>query len=128
MKFNHYSIIYSIHVEFGIYIFFVIPQSFDNNGFSDFDYEDMHLTNAIDLYHDDHDSGYQEPHEVIGTLNRHLTASRLMVSSPTRIEHPNMPPLNAHPHRSHAGTMSRKSTLTRRTTEMLNYYGQGSQI
>lgn len=88
----------------------------------------MHLTNAIDLYHDDHDSGYQEPHEVIGTLNRHLTASRLMVSSPTRIEHPNMPPLNAHPHRSHAGTMSRKSTLTRRTTEMLNYYGQGSQI
>lgn len=90
----------------------------------------MHLTNAIDLYHDDHDSGYQEPHEVIGTLNRQLNASRLMVSSPTRIEHPNMPPLNVHPTlRSHAnGTMGRKSTLTRRTTESLNYYGQGTNI
>lgn len=92
----------------------------------------MNLTNAAELYHDDHDSGYQEPHEVIGTLNRNLNSSRLLVSSPTRIEHPNIPPLNIHPHRMHANgtlTLNKKSTLTRRTTETLNYYGsQGNNI
>lgn len=108
-------------------------QSFDNSGFSDFDYEDMHLTNAAELYHDENDSGYQEPHEVLATLNRnpHLNTSRFMVSSPTRIEHPNMPPLNIHPHRAHNSgtlTMNKKSTLSRRTNEVLNYYGQGSNI
>lgn len=90
----------------------------------------MHLTNAAEFYHDENDSGYQEPHEVIGTLNRTLNHNaRLMVSSPTRIEHPNMPPLNAHPLRAHnSGTLNKKSTLSRRTNEMLNYYGQGSNI
>ena len=109
-------------------------QAFENNGYSDFDYEDMHTTNA-ELYHDENDSGYQEPHEVISTLNRAHNARHLMVSSPTRIEHPNIPPLNqlVHSHRSgssslSAQTMSRKATLSRRTTETLNYYGQGSNM
>lgn len=110
-------------------------QAFENNGYSDFDYEDMHTTNA-ELYHDENDSGYQEPHEVISTLNRAHNTRHLMVSSPTRIEHPNIPPLNqlVHSHRSgsssssSAQTMSRKATLSRRTTETLNYYGQGSNM
>lgn len=104
-------------------------QAFENNGYSDFDYEDMHTTNA-ELYHDENDSGYQEPHEVINTLNRHHHA-RLMVSSPTRIENPNIPPLNSlnvYPHRSSSLTANRKATLSRRTTETLNYYGQGSNM
>lgn len=92
----------------------------------------MHTTNA-ELYHDENDSGYQEPmmrqepHEVINTLNRHHHA-RLMVSSPTRIENPNIPPLNVYPHRSNSLTANRKATLSRRTTETLNYYGQGSNM
>lgn len=90
----------------------------------------MHTTNA-ELYHDENDSGYQEPHEVINTLNRHHHHhhhARLMVSSPTRIENPNIPPLNIYPHRSSSLTANRKATLSRRTTETLNYYGQGSNM
>lgn len=113
----------------------------------------MHTTNA-ELYHDENDSGYQEPHEVINTLNRHHPHhphhphhshhqthqpqqhhhphhQRLMVSSPTRIENPNIPPLNTlhpYPHRSGSLTANRKATLSRRTTETLNYYGQGSNM
>lgn len=109
----------------------IAPQAFENNGYSDFDYEDMQHTTNAELYHDENDSGYQEPHEVINqsTLNR-IHHARLMVSSPTRIEHPNIPPLNVHvhPHRSGSLTASRKATLSRRTTETLNYYGQGSNM
>ncbi|KAH8343100.1 hypothetical protein KR059_005114, partial [Drosophila kikkawai] len=43
-------------------------KSFDNNGFVDYDYEDP--TPLMDSYHDDMDSGYQEPHEVTGSLKR----------------------------------------------------------
>lgn len=107
-----------------------VLQAFENNGYSDFDYEDMHTTN-VELYHDENDSGYQEPHEVISTLNRHHHP-RAMVSSPTRIEHPNIPPLNVlvhpHPHRNNSLTVNRKATLSRRTTETLNFYGQGSNM
>lgn len=50
----------------------------------------------MDSYHDDMDSGYQEPQEVIGTMTR--ASPRLRhVSSPTRIEHPNIAPLNYYP-------------------------------
>lgn len=114
---------------FGFLSLLASLQAFENNGYSDFDYEDMHTTNA-ELYHDENDSGYQEPHEVIGTINRHHHHhnARLMVSSPTRIEHPNIAPLNVHPHRSGTLTTSRKATLSRRTTETLNYYGQGSNM
>lgn len=94
-------------------------KSFDNNGFTDFDYEDVNMAN--ELYHDDHDSGYQEPHEIVSTMNRN--SPRLLVSTPTRIENPNIPPLNMHPHRNGTLTLNKKSTLTRRTSESLNYYG-----
>lgn len=99
---------------------FLCLQSFDNNGFTDFDYEDP--ANLSDFYHDDHDSGYQEPQEVIGTLNRVIP--RPLVSSPTRIEHPNIPPLNMHPHRSHNGTLTlnKKSTINRRINDAMAAY------
>lgn len=66
------------------------------------------------------DSGYQEPHEIMGTLSR--SSPRPLVSSPTRIEHPNIPPLNMYPHRGGTGTtanlllgtLNKKSTLNRR--------------
>lgn len=96
-------------------------QTFDNNGFTDFDYEEM--ANLAEFYHDDHDSGYQEPQEVLGTLNRALP--RPLVSSPTRIEHPNMPPLNAHPIRSHNNntlTLNKKSTINRRISDAMAAY------
>lgn len=93
-------------------------QSFDNSGFIDYDYEDP--TPLIDAYNtDDMDSGYQEPHEIVGTLSR--CSPRPLVSSPTRIEYPNIAPLNMHPHRNHTGTlgsmigtMNKKTTLSRR--------------
>lgn len=94
-------------------------KSFENNGFTDFDYEDF--ATVADLYHDDHDSGYQEPHEVIGTINRN--GIRPHVSSPTRIEHPNIPPLNIHPHHRSHSTLNKKSTLSRRTSDSLSAYG-----
>lgn len=86
----------------------------------DYDYEDP--TPLMDSYHDDLDSGYQEPQEVIGTLGR-------QISTPTRIEHPNILPLNSNPRSyntmnhnhmngSAYGTMnSKKSTPSRRISD-----------
>lgn len=118
-------------------------RSFDNSGFSDFEYEVMNAAiNRTDSFiHDDRDSGYQEPHEVISTLNRN--SPRPIVSTPTRIEHPNIPPLNMHPHphshsHSHRGhssgsggggvtlTPQKKSTLGRRTNDAINMYGSAN--
>lgn len=108
-------------------------RSFDNSGFTEFDYEEMSAAmNRTDSFiHDDRDSGYQEPHDVISTLNR--SSPRPVVSTPTRIEHPNIPPLNMHPHRGHghssgAGggpyTPQKRSTLSRRTSDVtMNMYG-----
>ena len=62
------------------------------------------------------DSGYQEPHEIMGTLSR--SSPRPLVSSPTRIEHPNIAPLNMFPHR---GTLNKKSTLSRRISDGTAY-------
>ncbi|XP_055596635.1 uncharacterized protein LOC129746780 [Uranotaenia lowii] len=92
--------------------------SFENNGFVDYDYEDP--TPLMESYNnfDDMDSGYQEPQEVIGTLNR----NRSIVSSPTRIENPNLAPLNMYPtHRSNATLNSKKNaTLSRRISDIKN--------
>lgn len=92
--------------------------SFENSGFVDYDYEDP--TPLMESYNtfDDMDSGYQEPHEVIGSLNR----TRSIVSSPTRIEHPNLAPLNLYPtHRSN-GTLNKKNTtLSRRISDIKNW-------
>lgn len=105
-------------------------RSFDNSGFTDLDYEEMNAAmNRTDSFiHDDRDSGYQEPHEVISTLNRN--SPRPVVSTPTRIEHPNIPPLNMHPHRGHSsgGTLipQKKSTLVRRPSDAINVYGSAN--
>ncbi|XP_037921611.1 uncharacterized protein LOC119658338 [Hermetia illucens] len=97
-------------------------KSFDNNGFVDYDYEDP--TPLMDSYHDDLDSGYQEPHEVIGTLSR--SSPRPLVSSPTRIENPNIPPLNMYPHnRNPNGTLNKKTTLSRRISDASSYSAAG---
>lgn len=85
----------------------------------------------MDSYHDDLDSGYQEPQEVIGTLQR--ASPRPLVSSPTKIDNPNIPPLNIYPHRSNTAlqsnntnstTLNRKTTLTRRISDASSYSGQ----
>ncbi|ETN65571.1 hypothetical protein AND_002656 [Anopheles darlingi] len=118
--------------------------SFENSGFVDYDYEDpTPLMESYGAGHfDDMDSGYQEPQEVLGaSLNRsnaNTTINRsTIVSSPTRIEHPNMAPLNLYPtvqsqHRSGtlSSTMGRKSlggsggsttgTMSRRISDIKN--------
>lgn len=77
----------------------ISKQSFDNNGFIDYDYEDLAYHSDLDI-----DSGYQEPQEVLSGLNGGGTLSRgsprPLVSSPTRIEKPNMAPLNMYPMRT----------------------------
>lgn len=106
-------------------------KSFDNSGFVDYDYEDP--TPLMESYHDDLDSGYQEPQEVLHTLQR--VSPRPVVSSPTRIDNPNMAPLNYYPsHRSNhhlntntlqsnhsAATLNRKATMTRRISDASIY-------
>ncbi|XP_055713487.1 uncharacterized protein LOC129807910 [Phlebotomus papatasi] len=102
-----------------------VKSSFDNSGFVDYDYEDP--TPLIESYHNnldeiDMDSGYQEPQEVVGTLSR--GSPRPHVSSPTRIEHPNIAPLNLYPHhRSTHNTLNKKSTLSRRISDVSTPYG-----
>lgn len=66
------------------------------------------------------DSGYQEPQEILETLSRN--SPRPLVSSPTRIEHPNMAPLNMaplnmYPHSRYTGTLNKRPTIHRRTSE-----------
>ncbi|CAH0553384.1 unnamed protein product [Brassicogethes aeneus] len=98
--------------------------SFDNSGFVDYDYEDpAPLIETYQLNTMEND-GYQ----IIdnsdmrcaslggGTLRRGLPAPfRPRVSSPTRIEHPNLPPLNLNPHNSN--TFKRNGTLSYKTIE-----------
>lgn len=102
-------------------------RSFDNSGFTDLDYEAA-MNRTDSFIHDDRDSGYQEPHEVISTLNRN--SPRPIVSTPTRIEHPNLPPLNMHPHRGHCSgstlTPQKRSTLGRRTSDTIHMYGSAN--
>lgn len=70
---------------------------------------------------DDMDSGYQEPQEIISTFSRKTTSNaRTLVSSPTRIENPNIAPLNMYPHRgtlNNNGTL-KAATLSRRISDL----------
>ncbi|XP_030379826.1 uncharacterized protein LOC115628027 [Scaptodrosophila lebanonensis] len=96
-------------------------KSFDNNGFVDYDYEDP--TPLMDSYHDDMDSGYQEPHEVIGSLKR--SPLRTLVSSPSGSD---LPKMNGGPSLSSNQTtsslsMSRKTTLSRRISDASSHNG-----
>lgn len=77
------------------------PVSFDNTGFVDSDSQTplMESYQLNELVESDVASNS-------GTLKK---SPRPRVSSPTRIEHPNLPPLNLHPHRSF-----RRATVQRR--------------
>lgn len=91
-----------------------MQSTFENNGFVDYDYEDPtpligSNTNILD---NDLDSGYQEPQEITHNLSNNTRSSpmisstastlqrqqRHLVSTPTRIINPNIPPLNSNPH------------------------------
>ncbi|KAG5891940.1 hypothetical protein JTB14_002217 [Gonioctena quinquepunctata] len=50
----------------------------------------------------------------LNTMRRSLPISRPRVSSPTRIEHPNLPPLNLYPHK---GTLKKNGTLNYKAVE-----------
>lgn len=94
---------------------YILQNTFENNGFVDYDYEDpTPLIGSNNVLDNDLDSGYQdyqEPQEI----NHHLknqcrsspmissTASTLqrqrpIISTPTRIINPNIPPMNSNPH------------------------------
>uniref|UniRef100_A0A182YDU1 Uncharacterized protein n=1 Tax=Anopheles stephensi TaxID=30069 RepID=A0A182YDU1_ANOST len=106
--------------------------SFENSGFVDYDYEDPTPLMESYAHFDDMDSGYQEPQEVLGSLNRAGTATNrtaTLISSPTHIENPNMAPLNLYPTMLSA-TMGRKmhgnaassagGSLSRRISDIKN--------
>lgn len=81
-------------------------KAFENSGFVDFDYEDP--TPLMESYNtDDMDSGYQEPQNLSGSFND--CSLRTYVSTPTRIDNPNMTPLNLYQSRSTLdGSLSNK--------------------
>lgn len=140
---NHYETVEAMNYKTAMHEKFTYPMqishfekkipdksSFDNSGFVDYEYEDP--APLIESYQmDDMETCYQEPDinpycivnqlpiENLGTLRR--GGSRPLVSSPTRIEHPNMPPLNMYPHRP-GGTL-RKPSHSRRVSDSNSYNG-----
>lgn len=127
--------------------------SFDNSGFVDYDYEDpTPLIESYQLNDIDHDVnpyaeveiGHNTAHinqinNTLGSLRR-AAQVRPRISSPTRIENPNMPPLNLHPHSgnpnggythrnsgisnslsSHSGQTLRRGTLSRRGSDISTF-------
>ncbi|KAL0275456.1 UNVERIFIED_CONTAM: hypothetical protein PYX00_003294 [Menopon gallinae] len=77
------------------------PISFDNTGFVDSDsqtplMESYQLSELVES-------------DAVSNSSTLKKSPRPRVSSPTRIEHPNLPPLNLHPHRS-----MRRATMQRR--------------
>lgn len=105
--------------------------SFDNSGFVDYDYEEP--APLIESYRlaELEGAGFVGNTDMrcaslgLGSLRRGVplgVALRPRVSQPTRIEHPNLPPLNLYPH----STLSRKGALNYRmpdTTATLPKYG-----
>ncbi|KAI8035352.1 hypothetical protein M5D96_011900 [Drosophila gunungcola] len=92
-------------------------KSFDNNGFVDYDYEDP--TPLMDSYHDDMDSGYQEPHEVTGSLKR--SAMRTMDSSTN--DTPTSAGSNHSNQNGNSKSINRKTTLSRRISDASSQNG-----
>lgn len=106
-----------------------LKTSFENSGFVDFDYEDP--TPLMESYNtDDIDSGYQEPQNLNGsTYDGSLRGQ--YVSTPTRIDNPNLTPLNLyHQQQTHdssrnnldvisTGTIgNKKGTISRRVSDL----------
>ncbi|KAJ8965287.1 hypothetical protein NQ317_001999, partial [Molorchus minor] len=102
--------------------------SFDNSGFVDYDYEDP--TPLIESYQlNSMEAADSSHYQMLGntdmrcaslgigtnTLKRHVPIIRPRVSSPTRIEHPNLPPLNLYPHKGN--TLKKNSSLNYRTID-----------
>ncbi|XP_018565484.1 uncharacterized protein LOC108906654 [Anoplophora glabripennis] len=94
----------------------------------DYEYEDP--TPLIESYQMNNMENMESPHyQILGntdmrcaslglgtnTLRRGIPISRPRVSSPTRIEHPNLPPLNLYPHKGN--TLKKNSTLSYRTVD-----------
>ena len=91
-----------------------LPVSFDNSGFVDSD----DPTPVVESYQLSDMMETSSNTATIGSTNsvRPCGSPRPRVSSPTRIEHPNLPPLNLHPsHRS-----LRRATLSRRESDASN--------
>lgn len=92
--------------------------SFDNSGFVDYEYEDP---TPLMTYQEGMDgSQYQQllgntDMRCVNTLKAAIPVSRPRVSSPTRIEHPNLPPLNLYPLKSN--TLNKNGTLNYRSVE-----------
>lgn len=110
---------------------------FDNSGFVDYDYEEP--TPLIESYQVDNMGNREYHYSVLGgntdmrcaslalggTLRRGLPLGlplRPQVSSPTRIENPNLPPLNLYPHK---GNTFKRNTICYRNddTNTLPKYG-----
>lgn len=92
----------------------VLPVSFDNSAFIDSD----DPTPVVESYQLSELVETSSNTATIGSTNSMRRSSphsspRPRVSSPTRIEHPNLPPLNLHP--SHRGL--RRATLSRRESD-----------
>lgn len=102
---------------------------FDNSGFVDYDYEEP--TPLIESYQLDSMGSREYQYSVLGgntdmrcaslalggTLRRGLPLGlplRPQVSSPTRIENPNLPPLNLYPHK---GNTFKRNTMCYRNNE-----------
>lgn len=96
-----------------------LKNSFENNGFVDFDYEDP--TPLMDSYKSDVDSGYQEPHNIYNEGSG-SSLRGAYVSTPTLIENPNIAALNGNQTFGTLNTLKKQGggTLGRRnTSEMM---------
>lgn len=109
----------------------------DNCGFTDYDYEDpMPLieSNQLNTMENREDAQY---YATLGNTDMRCTSLgsscrrevphnfplRPRVSSPTRIEHPNLPPLNLYPHKgaNMIMTLKRNGTLSYRNNDNIVY-------
>lgn len=102
--------------------------SFDNSGFMDYDYEDP--TPLIESYQPDGVNENESRYTTLGNTDMRCSslafndslrrgmplgiALRPKVSPPTRIENPNLPPLNLYPHN---GNTLKRNTFSYRATE-----------
>ncbi|KAH8266450.1 hypothetical protein KR026_002524, partial [Drosophila bipectinata] len=102
-------------------------KSFDNNGFVDYDYEDP--TPLMESYHDDMDSGYQEPHDVTGSLKRspmRVLDLKNETSSSVESQYNSPSKFNSGSKsgpESSTLTTSRKTTLCRRISDASSHNG-----
>lgn len=100
-----------------------------DSGFADSEYEEPI---SLAPYRNDDDYQYSTPGvgnadmrcisnaAYVGSMRRSLLGSRPVVSSPTKIDRPNLPPLNLHPHSS--GTLKRNALTLKHVEGTLPKY------